>query len=286
MFCVYNICNISVFWCGGAAKGVKAMLPVAIQLFGVRDAMEKDPKGTLGRIAEMGYQGVELCGFSGLEPAEFKEVCDSLGLRIMSAHSGPDFVVNETDRLIDEMTAVGSKYFAIAYLPDDKRPGGANYESFTEKLRAAARKMRDAGIQLLYHNHETEFIPYKGRYMLYSILESLEDGLILPELDTCWINIGGENPEEFLKKFDRRCPVVHLKDFWFKKRFAPDKNGVRPDFETRPIGYGRQDMPGILAASEEIGAEWVVVEQDNPSLGVGELECARLSRDWLKALGW
>lgn len=262
------------------------MLPVAIQLFGVRNAMEKDPKGTLGRIAEMGYQGVELCGFCGLEPAEFREVCDSLNLRIMSAHAGPDFVINETDRLIEEMTTVGSKYFVIPYLCDEQRPGGSNHEAFKADLRRASLKMREAGIQLLYHNHDAEFLPYNGRPMLYSILEMLDDNLLLAEFDTCWVNIGGRNPEEFLKEFGSKCPVVHLKDFWFKKRFIPDKNGTRPDFEIRPIGYGREDIPGILMASEEIGAEWVVVEQDNPSLGLGELECARLSREWLKTVGW
>ena len=260
------------------------MLPVALQLFSIRESMEKDTRAALGDVADMGYRGVELCGFGGLEPKEFKNVCDGLGLEAVSAHIGPGGAVDDTDKIIDELCTVGAKYAAIAYLDADKRPGGENFESYFKNLGAAAKKFRKAGIQLLFHNHETEFTYVSGRLMLDRILEAVDDGLLLPELDTCWINIGGQNPEMYMKSYVGRCPVVHLKDFNFKKRFAPNTDGTRPDFEFRPIGYGMQDMPGILAASEEIGAKWYVVEQDAPSLGLSDMECAKLSRQWLKTV--
>ena len=56
-------------------------------------------------------------------------------------------------------------------------------------------------------------------------------------------------------------------------------------FELRPVGSGKQDFPAILAAAEKAGAEWVIVEQDNPSMGLTPLECAAKSRAYLKTIG-
>lgn len=261
-------------------------LPVGIQLYSVRETMEKDPKATLEKIAEMGYDGVEIYSFAGLSPEEFKSTCDSLGLKVMSSHGGMGYIYEQADETIAAMKTVGSKYMALAWLEPEKRPGNPGFPEFVSQMKTACLKARDAGIQVLYHNHENEFIKVDGKYILYHILEAL-DGLLLPELDTCWINIGGEVPEKFLQRFKEHCPVVHLKDFYFRERFGPDETDKESKgFETRPVGYGRQDMPGILQASEAIGAEWVVVEQDAPALGLSELECARLSREYLKTLGW
>ena len=262
-------------------------LPVALQLYSVRDEMEKDPKGTLTKVAEMGYNGVEIYSFAGLEPSELKSFCDSIGLKIMSSHGGSGYICDQIDETIEKMKTVGSKYMALAYLDPDKRPGTDGFEAFVSRMSECCKKAKAEGVQILYHNHEYEFLKFGDKYILDHILDSVGDGLLMPELDTCWINIGGENPEAFLKKYSGRCPVVHLKDFWFKERFGPEVGDKSEyGFETRPVGYGRQDMPGILLASEEIGAEWVVVEQDAPALGLDTIECAALSRRYLARLGW
>jgi hypothetical protein len=56
-------------------------------------------------------------------------------------------------------------------------------------------------------------------------------------------------------------------------------------FGFRPVGYGVQDFPAILKAAEEAGAEWVIVEQDRPALDKTSIECAAMSREYLKKLG-
>ena len=91
--------------------------------------------------------------------------------------------------------------------------------------------------------------------------------------------------------------MVHLKDFVMKGKKKPEqlyeligietKTEVESgeNFGFRPVGYGVQDFPSILKASREAGAEWVVVEQDRPALGKTSLECAAMSREYLKKLG-
>ena len=117
------------------------------------------------------------------------------------------------------------------------------------------------------------------------------------ELDTCWVNVGGENPADFVRKYTGRAPVVHLKDFHMSGKLPKhlyaliglddDKTDDEPStFEFRPCGCGMQDMPALLAASVDAGAEWVIVEQDEPSMGLSRMECIAKSRENLRKLGW
>jgi sugar phosphate isomerase/epimerase len=161
-------------------------------------------------------------------------------------------------------------------------------------LAKAAKKF---GIQMLYHNHDFEFVKVDGEYGLDIIYKTIPEELLKTQIDTCWVNVAGEDPVEYIRKYSGRAPVVHLKDFVMKGKKKPEqlyeligietKTEVESgeNFGFRPVGYGVQDFPSILKASREAGAEWVVVEQDRPALGKTSLECAAMSREYLKKLG-
>ena len=109
--------------------------------------------------------------------------------------------------------------------------------------------------------------------MLYRVIPA---ELLQTEIDTCWVNVAGEDPAAYVRKYKGRAPVVHLKDFYLSNR---DSKSDAPFYELigltrRPAGRmclnsGRWDMEcrtsEILKASEDAGAQWVVVEQDRPS---------------------
>jgi sugar phosphate isomerase/epimerase len=110
----------------------------------------------------------------------------------------------------------------------------------------------------------------------------------------CWVNVGGENPSEYLLKYTGRSPVVHLKDFVGEKsknmyeligiEKKPEADAQK--FEFRPVGYGKQDFPAILEAAKKAGAYWVVVEQDKASMGLTPMESIAKSREYLKTVGY
>ena len=113
------------------------------------------------------------------------------------------------------------------------------------------------------------------------------------ELDTCWVKVAGEDPVAYIRKYRGRAPLVHLKDFAGQKtEHMYQLIGVDDDqkqeavsaFEFRPVGSGVQDFPAILAAAEEAGSSWVIVEQDMPSMGLSPIECARKSIEYLRTL--
>ena len=162
-----------------------------------------------------------------------------------------------------------------------------------EGAKVLGAKAKELGLKMCYHNHDFEFVKVDGQYALDMLYQEVSADLLQTELDTCWVNVGGEDPAGYVRKYSGRAPLVHLKDFVGGKAenmyalIGIDNGGAAADtkaFEFRPVGYGKQDWYGILNASEEAGAEWVVVEQDEPSMDRSRLECAELSVNYLRTL--
>ena len=141
--------------------------------------------------------------------------------------------------------------------------------------------------------HDFEFAKIDGKYALDVLYDTVPAEYLQTELDVCWVNVGGEVPADYIRKYSGRPPVVHLKDFHGEKSenmyeligintAAPKRPS---NFDFRPVGSGLNDFPAILEAAAESGAQWVIVEQDNPSMGLTPLQCAEKSRNYLKSIG-
>lgn len=261
--------------------------PIALQVYSVREDAEKDFAGTMRKLKEMGYDGVELAGTYGKTAVEIKAVLDEVGLELVSAHVGPDLL--EQDEVLADYAATGIKYVALPWCPEpttaEELAAGLN------RIRKIGERCRAAGLQLLYHNHDFELKDLDGRCILDTYYEEIPAELLQTELDLCWVNVGGQEPAAYLRKYTGRAPVVHLKDFTGVKSAnmyglidSDTKGGSAPaTFEFRPIGYGRQDVPSLVSAAEDAGAQWLVVEQDEPSLGRTRMECAEMSIRYLRS---
>ena len=267
--------------------------PVAIQVYSVRDDAAKNLRGTLEQIKEMGYDGVEFAGLYGHTPEEVRSMCEEIGLIPISAHVPYLDMLKNPEDVLGQYATIGCKYVAVPYLTPEYRPGTPNFAEVIKNVEMLGGVAKKLGMTLLYHNHDFEFLKINGEYALDILYDSVPADLLQTELDMCWVNVGGENPSDYLRKYSGRSPVVHLKDFAGSKsenmyeligiekkvEAAPQK------FEFRPVGSGKQDFPSILEAAKDAGAEWVVVEQDNPSMGLSPLECAAKSRAYLKTIG-
>ncbi|MGM9624238.1 MAG: sugar phosphate isomerase/epimerase family protein [Eubacteriales bacterium] len=272
-------------------------LPVAVQLYSIRDDVAASLETALRAVKEMGYDGVEFAGLYDNDPGEIKNLCAKYELVPISAHVPLNDMVADPEKVIGDYAKIGVKYIAVPYLQEDRRPGTPGWEKTIEDIKRCAEVAKANGIEMLYHNHDFEFIKIDGKYALDMLYDAIPADLLKTELDTCWVNVAGENPAAYIRKYTGRAPVVHLKDFVMAGK-KPDNMyeliGIKPEgaaaseeaFGFRPVGSGYQDMPSILAASEDAGAEWVVVEQDRPGPDKTPMESIRASREYLKTQGW
>lgn len=270
-------------------------LPVALQLYSVREELKADLPGTLKKVKEMGYVGVELAGMYGHTAEEFKAELDKVGLVAVSAHVPLQQMRDDMDKVIADYKVIGCKFMVVPYLPAEDRDCDESFVKAVEDIRVACQKATDAGFIMLYHNHDFEFKKIGDQYRLDYLYENIPADLLQTQLDLCWVKVGGENPAEYLRKYANRAPLVHFKDFVGRKSEnmyeligikSEEKPSAEGKFELRPVGYGCQDWYSNIKAVEESIAEWVIVEQDKATMDKDPIESATLSRNYLKTLGY
>ena len=268
---------------------------IGVQLYSVRDDMAKDFEGTLQKIADMGYEYVEFAGYYGKTSEEIKAILDRCGLKCISVHQGLDFFANDADKAIAYLKGFGVKYVVVPWY-DRNKLAGENWDETKALFNEISAKLKASDMQLLYHNHDFEFVRLPdGRYVHDRIMSEVEG--IDPELDTCWVHYAGIDPSKKIEEFAGRVTLVHLKDFYCKTLNGgpvyaligddgKELSGSREEraFEFRPLGMGIQNFPEILAACEAAGSEYLIVEQDQ-SIGRPPMEAIAISRDYLKTLG-
>ena len=285
----------SVFSCAPKQENASGDLPVALQLYTVRDNVAEDFVGTLVKVKELGYDGVEFAGLYDHSPAQIKHWCDSVGLVPLSAHVPFDEMVQDIDKVIADYKAIGCEYIVVPYVSEECHPDGENFYKMIEDIKTWGKKAHEAGLTLLYHNHDFEFKKLdNGQCGLDYMYENVPAEYLQTELDQCWVKYAGYDPVEYLQKYSGRSPVVHLKDFYKEGEQEGDPYALigiddgeekkNTAFEFRPVGYGVQDIPAIIEAAKAAGSKWLVVEQDQPSMGKTPLECAETSMEYLKSL--
>lgn len=250
-------------------------LRLALQLYSVGEDAKKDLDGTLRRVKEMGYEGVEFAGLYGHDAAEVSEMLHQYGLIPVSAH----VPLEELETKFDEVTAsykqIGCPYLAVPYLIHALQPVSGNFEEAISRIEAVAKRYTEAGFIVSYHNHDFEFKTINGVLALDLLYERISEEYLKTQIDTCWANVGGVDPASYVLKYTGRAPTVHIKDFYLKGKpqnhmykllcDKDDRKEEEGNFSYRPVGYGLQDVPKIMAACKKAGTEWVIVEQDGVS---------------------
>lgn len=223
-------------------------IPVAVQLYTLREETNKDFAGTLEKIAEIGYKGVEFAGYGGLTASKLKNVLEKLGLKAAGSHVGLDLLKDRIDEVIDYNLEIGNKYIVCPWNQYNSR---YDYIETAGLFNKIGEKCKEEGFQFCYHNHNHEFASYNGEYGLDILYRKTDPELVMAEIDTYWVKYAGLDPAEYIKKYSGRTPLIHLKDM--------DNSEDRVFTE---IGNGILDFNSIINASQDSGAEWFIVEQD------------------------
>jgi sugar phosphate isomerase/epimerase len=249
-------------WRASAATAI----PMGIEMYSVREALKKDPQGTVRAIAEMGYQGLEFYApyfeWSHAQAKEMKKLMDDLGIRCFSTHNGADYLKKEKIQdAIDLNLILGSKYVVMA--SSDPKPGLDGWKEIAEALNLAADKLEPAGLKAGYHNHQLEFTPVDGVRPMEILAKNTKPTVMLQlDVGTC-VEVGSD-PVAWIRANPGRIRSVHCKDW------SPEADkGYSVLF-----GEGKADWKGIFAAASSVGgAEYYLIEQEGSRFS--ELETAK-----------
>ena len=244
---------------------------ISVQLYTVREDTARDFPGTLRQLAEMGIAGVEFAGYGSEGPDKLRQVIDELGLVTSGAHVALNRLEGELDTVIEELNILGARHVACPFLPPERRQTADDYRRIGEQLSRIGGRLRAAGIQLSFHNHDMEFQQLDGRFGIDILYEAADPRNLNAQFDLGWIDTAGQDPAAYLRKYSGRVPTVHFKDM------APGRKFV-------PLGQGNLKVPELIDVARECGSEWLIVEQDRTEGPA--LEAVRQSVEYLKSVAF
>ena len=247
-------------------------IPIALQLYSVREACQADFPKTLKAVTDMGYEGVDFAGYYGYEARAIRTMLDDLGLGVAGCHTGINTLMgDELGKTVEFNRILGNKYLVVPGLPDEYRNSADAWKRTAELFNEIAAKLAPEGMVTGYHNHMVEFTPYADGKTGWDILYSSTGPGVVMQIDLGNALHGGGDPVTYLKRYPRRATTVHLKEY------AADKDLVL-------IGDGDVAWQEVFDVVESQGAtDWYVVEQEN--YPYPPLESAERSLKALKAMG-
>ena len=264
----------------------KTAMPIGLQLYTLGDLMITDPKGTLDKLAAIGYKELESAGsqkgnFYGYKPKEFAAMVKAAGMHWRSAHvGGAPFTMGQIMKMAKtaEDSARIQKMIEkfknapkplnltdnYQQLADDAAEGGLSYlvcssipVATMDEIKAAVdvfsktgEACKKNGVQFAYHNHQTEFDEIDGHRPFDYILNNTDSQLVKMELDLAWATKAKQDPVALFKLHPGRYPLWHVKDL--------DKNTMNP----AEVGSGIIDFKRIFDNAKESGMKYFFVEQD------------------------
>jgi sugar phosphate isomerase/epimerase len=253
--------------------GCKSAPKIGLQLYTIRDAMDKDVPGSLKKVSEIGYKYIELAGYADgkfykYEPVEFRKMVNDLGMEILSSHTqveGAGVTLDNAKKMAEDHAKLGVKYCLQPWIVEEMRTTIASYQRMAANWNQIGEIMKGFGMQFGYHNHNFEFDTVEGKIPYFDVmLAELDKNLVTMELDLFWTTKAGQDPVEIFKKYPGRFQLFHMKDMYTKEAPFFTTVGVK-DFA--PVGEGVIDFKRILAEKKTAGMKYMVVEQDQSRAG-------------------
>jgi len=239
-------------------------IAIALQLYSVREDCAKDFVGTLRKVAEIGYGGVEFAGYYGKEAKDLKKILDEFGLKVAGTHTGIDTLLGDKLRQTVEFNStIGNKFLIVPGLPEEYINSKESWLKTANLFNEISEKVKPYGMKVGYHNHWIEFKPENGETPWNIFFDAVNNAVVM-QLDTGNAMKGGGDPVEILKRYPGpgRATMIHLKEF-----SSTDDKAI--------LGEGEVSWKEILDLCESGDkTEWYIIEQE--SYAYPPIECAKL----------
>jgi sugar phosphate isomerase/epimerase len=248
-----------------------ARIPIALQLYSVREDCARDLPGVLQAVAKMGYEGVEFAGYYGYDAKALRTMLDDLGLKVAGAHVGIDTLLgDELEKSVEFHRTLGNRFLIVPGLPEARRSSRAAWLETARLMNEISEQLAPHGMRTGYHNHTVEFQPMDGELPWDTFFGNTAPEVVM-QFDTGNALHGGAEAGPFITRYPGRAVTVHLKEH-------SDAN------DKALVGEGDVPWPAIFELCETVGGtEWYIVEQE--SYAYPPLECVDRCLQALKAMG-
>jgi sugar phosphate isomerase/epimerase len=250
---------------------------IGLQLYTLRDSIDKDPKGILDKVASFGYKELETYGYAegkifGIDFSEFCQHAKKLGMDVVSGHYGLDKIKGDTwKKAVDDAKKNGQKFMVVPYIDQSQRKSIDDYKKICADLNAAGEVCNQNGIRFGYHNHAFEFETIDGQVPFDVMLKELDHKNVGMEMDIFWVVNAGQDPIKYFTQYPGRFEQWHVKDM--------DKNDKNRNAD---VGTGAIDYKPIFAKAKLSGMKhWYVEQETYPG---NPLDSAAASAKYLKSL--
>lgn len=246
------------------ANAKAAKYKMGLQLYTIRDAMERDLAGTIKKVASIGYEDLETYGFDaerrsyyGLKASDFKKLITDHDLITTSGHydlfrylnTSNDALKRYVDHCIEGAHALGQRYITWPWLDPESR-SIEKFNVLVNKLNLVGEQVTKAGLGFAYHNHDFEFTGHQGKNGYDLILRETDPALVKLQIDLYWVmRASKESPAALFSKQPGRFVMWHIKDM--------DK--VTRDYTE--LGNGSIDYSVILPEATRAGLQYYYLEQ-------------------------
>jgi len=289
----------------------KSLKNIGIQLFSLPKFLEKDFRGGIKMLSQMGYKEVELygpfpfstnsvkeswkaitpilgfsgSGYFGQTPQEVKSILKDNGMKVTSIHTDMETLQTSMEQLRKASDILGFEYVGIPLIPKEKRKTLDGYKLAAEEFNKIGEQAKKMGLKFAYHNHGYGLKEIDGKIPLNIILDQTDPSLVFFELDIFWTMAGGADPKAYLEAYPGRYHLMHIKDMKEKVQFSGDGGDPSQWRELFPYmttaGDGVLDLQSIIPVGKKMGVKHFFVEQDM----VSQPEIAlKKSIDYLKTI--
>lgn len=276
---------------------------IGVQMMMLRNKIEElGIKETFKKVKEIGFSTVELSQVpmtpenveairESLDELDMRVCATSGALKAMAPGMKMENLRDDFDKIVADTKALGCKYIRIGMISFDCLGSKEKIVEYTKELNEMGKRLKEQGLELYYHNHHVEFAKYDGKYIMDIMAEESDPEYLGFELDVHWLQRGGVNPLEWIKKLEGRTKIIHIKDYRISQTLdlSGGMEGIMRSMadmvKFAEIGEGNLDMKAIIDLAGETGVEHIFIEQDD-TYGRDPFESLEISANNLRKLGF
>lgn len=285
-----------------SAAAAKARMPAAkartnpgLQLYSVRDEMNRDAAGTLKKVKEMGYNLVEHAGywkgeFYGHPAKDFRTLLDGIGLQMVSGHvaiQAADYDEGSKEfgadwrQAVESAAVAGQRYLITPAFPEPWRKDKDTVLRYLDVFNLCGAWCKTYGVKFGYHNHTMEFDRiYDGATLYELLLQHTDPSLVALQLDVGLLYAAGVSAQDMIRQHPGRFELMHVKD-----EFRKPGGGERGQgYESTVLGTGELKLAEIVRLGRDTGGTRYFIAEQESFQGMPELECARRNYQFMRGL--